>query len=173
MARHLTDDLTEPPSMPTASIGSRPSAHSGPGVARAAGATAEREVDSIPEIEPELESVPPSIPSAAIAAAPGVLPAQPVLPGHVIAQRYEVINVLGEGGMGIVYRCRDQATTDLVAVKRVILPEGKLASEYIGWFYKEARALATLDHPGIVHARDFGQLADGSPFLAMDLVTGV
>jgi eukaryotic-like serine/threonine-protein kinase len=159
--------------MPTASIGSRPSAHSGPGVARAVGATAEREADSIPEIEPELESVPPSIPSAAIAVTPGVLPAQPVLPGHVIAQRYEVINVLGEGGMGIVYRCRDQATTDLVAVKRVILPEGKLASEYIGWFYKEARALATLDHPGIVHARDFGQLADGSPFLAMDLVTGV
>jgi serine/threonine protein kinase len=75
--------------------------------------------------------------------------------------------------MGIVYRCRDQATADLVAVKRVILPEGKLANEYVGWFYKEARALATLDHPGIVHARDFGQLADGSPFLAMDLVTGV
>jgi tetratricopeptide (TPR) repeat protein len=41
------------------------------------------------------------------------------------------------------------------------------------WFYKEARALAALDHPTIVHARDFGQLMDGSPFLAMDLATGV
>jgi serine/threonine protein kinase len=53
------------------------------------------------------------------------------------------------------------------------LPEDKIANEYIGWFYKEARALAAVDHPGIVHARDFGQLADGSPFLVMDLVTGV
>ncbi len=137
------------------------------------GATPLVDLDSILEIEPELESAPPSIPSAAATATPGAIPAQPVLPGHVIAQRYEVINVLGEGGMGIVYRCRDQATGDQVAVKRVILPEGKAASEYVGWFYKEARALAALDHPGIVHARDFGQLGDGSPFLAMDLVTGV
>jgi serine/threonine protein kinase/tetratricopeptide (TPR) repeat protein len=138
-----------------------------------AGATRLPEADSIVEIDPEPESAPPSIPSAATTASPGALSAHPVLPGHVIAQRYEVINVLGEGGMGIVYRCRDQATGDAVAVKRVILPEGKLASEYVGWFYKEARALAALDHPGIVHARDFGQLGDGSPFLAMDLVTGV
>lgn len=148
-------------------------AESGLGLSHAGTGTAAEEGDSIIEIQPELESVPPSIPSAATAGAPGALPVQPIFPGHVIAHRYEVINVLGEGGMGIVYRCRDQATGDLVAVKRVILPEGKLASEYIGWFYKEARALAALDHPGIVHARDFGQLADGSPFLAMDLVTGV
>jgi eukaryotic-like serine/threonine-protein kinase len=156
-----------------AAPGSVPAVRSGAALARPEGATAVQELDSIVEIEPDLESAPPSIPSAAISAAPGALPAQPILPGHLIARRYEVINVLGEGGMGIVYRCRDQATGDLVAVKRVILPEGKLAAEYIGWFYKESRALAALDHPGIVHARDFGQLGDGSPFLAMDLVTGI
>src|SRR5262245_47909005 len=161
------------PSATTTAIGSRSSVGSGAGLVRAERATPAREADSIVEIEPDSESAPPSIPSAAIAAAPGPLPAHPRLPGHVIAQRYEVINVLGEGGMGIVYRCRDQATGDLVAVKRVILPEGKLAAEYVGWFYKESRALATLDHPGIVHARDFGQLGDGSPFLVMDLVSGV
>ncbi len=99
------------------------------------GATPIEELDSIEEIEPDLDSVPPSIPSAATAVSPGAISAQPILPGHLIAQRYEVINVLGEGGMGIVYRCRDQATSDLVAVKRVILPEGKLAAEYVGWFY--------------------------------------
>ena len=75
--------------------------------------------------------------------------------------------------MGIVYRCRDRATHDQVALKRVILPEGELAAEYVVWFYKEARALAALDHPCIVHARDYGQLADGSPFLVMDLAVGV
>ena len=86
---------------------------------------------------------------------------------------YKIIEKLGEGGMGIVYRCRDKITHDEVAVKRVILPEGRLANDYITWFYKEARALATLDHPNIVRARDFGLLADGSPFLAMDLVSGL
>ncbi|HEX3593610.1 MAG TPA: protein kinase, partial [Polyangiaceae bacterium] len=164
---------TREPSATTTALSSLPSVGSGAGLPRAEGATPAVEADSIVEIEPDEDSVPPSIPSAAIAAAPGAVPAQPILPGHVIAQRYEVMNVLGEGGMGIVYRCRDQATGELVAVKRVILPEGKLAAEYIGWFYKESRALATLDHPGIVHARDFGQLADGSPFLAMDLVSGI
>lgn len=74
--------------------------------------------------------------------------------------------------MGIVYRCRDLATGADVALKRVIPPEGKLAGEYVMWFYKEARALAALDHPAIVGARDFGQLADGTPYLAMELAPG-
>jgi serine/threonine protein kinase/tetratricopeptide (TPR) repeat protein len=166
-----TRGTRDKPSVVTSPDATVPSA--GSGVGRPRQETAIEELDSIEEIELESDSSPPSIPSAAATGTPAALPAQPILPGHVIAQRYEVINVLGEGGMGIVYRCRDQATGDLVAVKRVILPEGKLAAEYIGWFYKESRALAALDHPGIVHARDFGQLSDGSPFLAMDLVSGV
>ncbi len=129
-----------------------------------------------PALDPAPDSAPPSIPSAAHSEASLVNHARPafsaILTGHVIAKRYEVLGVLGEGGMGIVYRCRDQATGDHVAIKRVIPPEGKLAKEYIQWFYKEARALASLEHPGIVHARDFGQLDDGTPYLAMELVTG-
>jgi serine/threonine protein kinase len=119
------------------------------------------------------DSAPPSIPSAA--AAPAGTDGRggaPVLPGHVIANRYEVLGVLGEGGMGIVYRCRDKPSGQLVAIKRVIPPPGNLANEYVMWFYKEARALAALDHPNIVRAHDFGQLRDGSPFLAMELVSG-
>ncbi len=100
-----------------------------------------------------------------------MLPEAPV--GKVIADRYRVISVLGEGGMGVVYRCRDlQGGTD-VALKQVIPPEGRLAGDYINWFYKEARALASLHHPNIVDARDFGQLEDGTPFLAMELVNGL
>jgi eukaryotic-like serine/threonine-protein kinase len=119
------------------------------------------------------DSAPPSIPSAAAAAADaGTRGGVPVLPGHVIANRYEVLGILGEGGMGIVYRCRDKPTGQVVAIKRVIPPPGNLANEYVMWFYKEARALAALDHPNIVRAHDFGQLRDGSPFLAMELVSG-
>jgi serine/threonine protein kinase/tetratricopeptide (TPR) repeat protein len=119
------------------------------------------------------DSAPPSIPSAA--AAPLDTSGRggaPVLPGHIIANRYEVLGVLGEGGMGIVYRCKDKPTGQIVAIKRVIPPPGNLAHEYVMWFYKEARALAALDHPNIVRAHDFGQLRDGSPFLAMELVAG-
>jgi serine/threonine protein kinase/tetratricopeptide (TPR) repeat protein len=128
--------------------------------------------------EDDLDSVPPSIPSAAAVAAPDLVGAplsqagSQALPGDVIADRYEVESVLGEGGMGIVYKCRDLATGETVAVKRVIVPESEHAPEYITWFYKEARALAAVDHPSIVRARDFGQLRDGSPFLAMDLAAG-
>src|SRR5215468_4566913 len=134
-----------------------------------------REHELMPAAPEDTDSAPPSIPSAASVAPEGAkLPgAIPVLPGHVIANRYEVVSVLGEGGMGIVYRCRDQSNGQFVAIKRVIVPSGNLAGEYVMWFYKEARALAALDHPNIVRARDFGQLRDGSPYLAMDLVTGV
>lgn len=153
--------------------------------------TAKAKLESMhPEPEPEPEpvedpdSAPPSIPSAASLKESSVLSAtvheitplgtpSAVLPGHVIANRYEVASVLGEGGMGIVYRCRDVGTGQQVAVKRVIPPEQKLAAEYIMWFYKEARALACLDHPCIVRARDFGQLVDGTPYLAMDLASGI
>ncbi|HVR18152.1 MAG TPA: serine/threonine-protein kinase, partial [Polyangiaceae bacterium] len=92
-------------------------------------------------------------------------------PGQKIADRYEVLGVLGQGGMGVVYRCRDREG-ELLAVKRVVLPAAN-ADEYLGWFLAEAQALAGLSHDNIVRARDFGQLRDGTPYLAMDLVEGV
>jgi serine/threonine protein kinase len=98
-------------------------------------------------------------------------PAQYLAAGQKIADRYEVLGVLGEGGMGVVYRCRD-ATGELLAVKRVVLPAAN-ADEHLGWFLAEAQALASLSHDNIVRAKDFGQLRDGTPYLAMELVTGV
>jgi serine/threonine protein kinase/tetratricopeptide (TPR) repeat protein len=92
--------------------------------------------------------------------------------GDLIAERYEVSSLLGEGGMGVVYRCRDRHRGVDVALKQVTVPEGSSTRDYLAWFYKEARALASLDHPGIVHATDFGQLLGGSPYLVMEFVTG-
>src|SRR5579871_5269938 len=93
--------------------------------------------------------------------------------GAVLAQRYEVVRELGRGGMGVVYLCRDVVTGDRVALKRLRTPDtGAARPEESWWFHQEARAVALLDHPAIVRARDFGQLADGSPFFVMDVLPG-
>jgi hypothetical protein len=93
--------------------------------------------------------------------------------GAILAQRYEVVRELGRGGMGVVYLCRDIVTGDRVALKRLRSPDkGGSRPEESWWFHQEARAVALLDHPAIVRARDFGQLADGSPFFVMDVLPG-
>jgi hypothetical protein len=93
--------------------------------------------------------------------------------GTVLAQRYEVVRELGRGGMGVVYLCKDVVTGDRVALKRLRTPEkGGSRAEESWWFRQEARAVALLDHPAIVRGRDFGQLAEGSPFFVMDVLPG-
>src|SRR5579883_3113238 len=93
--------------------------------------------------------------------------------GTVLAQRYEVVRELGRGGMGVVYLCRDVVAGDRVALKRLRSPEkGETRPEESWWFHQEARAVSLLAHPAIVRARDFGQLADGSPFFVMDVLPG-
>ena len=94
--------------------------------------------------------------------------------GSILALRYEVVRELGRGGMGVVYLCRDLVTGERVALKRLRSPEESKGNrpEEQWWFQQEARAVASLDHPTIVRARDFGTLADGSPYLAMDALPG-
>src|SRR5579863_7556694 len=94
--------------------------------------------------------------------------------GIFLAQRYEVVRELGRGGMGVVYLCKDAVTGDRVALKRLRSPEKGMtrAAEESWWFHQEARAVALLNHAAIVRARDFGQLADGSPFFVMDVLPG-
>lgn len=95
--------------------------------------------------------------------------------GTVLAQRYEIVRELGRGGMGVVYLCRDLVTDERVALKRLRSPEdasGPMRPEETWWFQQEARAVAALDHPTLVRARDFGTLADGSPYLVMDALPG-
>src|SRR5262245_17358617 len=94
--------------------------------------------------------------------------------GTILATRYEVLRELGRGGMGVVYLCKDIVTHERVALKRLRPPEESKEArpEESWWFQQEARAVASLDHPAIVRARDFGSLADGSPYLVMDVLPG-
>jgi serine/threonine protein kinase len=94
------------------------------------------------------------------------------IPGKILAGRYQVRRELGRGGMGVVYLCRDLVADERVAVKLLGRPVARSGIEEMWWFREEARALAGLSHPAIVRARDFGALADGTPYLAMDAVPG-
>jgi serine/threonine protein kinase len=83
--------------------------------------------------------------------------------------RYELVEPLGRGGMGAVYRVRDTALGREVAMKVLA---GSALSESCAGLEQEARILARLEHPGIVPVHDVGTLPDGRLFYVMKLVQG-
>ena len=91
---------------------------------------------------------------------------------QVIADRYELVELLGRGGMGAVWRARDRTLDREVAIKEVSLPRG-LAEDAVERVYartfREARSAARLDHPGIVTVHDVIE-EDGRPWIVMRLV---
>jgi len=89
---------------------------------------------------------------------------------HILMGHYEMIAKLGEGGMGAVYRAKDQQTGAVVAVK--VLPK-HLASDmdYVVRFRREAELASKLDHPNIVRAIEAGE-ASGYHYFAMEYVEG-
>ena len=83
---------------------------------------------------------------------------------------FEIVDKLGEGGMGVVYKARDTHLDRLVAIK--ILPADKVADgDRRQRFVQEARTASALNHPGIVTIHDITQ-HDGIDFIAMELVPG-
>ena len=83
---------------------------------------------------------------------------------------YQLLNCLGEGGMGVVFRARHRRMDRIVAVK-MVRPETLGAAVTIGRFEREVRLLAQLSHPNIVAAFDAGEV-EGVPYLVMEYVEG-
>ncbi len=83
---------------------------------------------------------------------------------------YEILGLLGAGGMGEVYRARDHKLGREVAFK-VLRAESAADAERLARFEREARAASALNHPHIVTIFDIGD-AGGAPFIAMELVVG-
>jgi serine/threonine protein kinase len=106
------------------------------------------------------------------AAEPAV--AQPPLSPAELAPHFpqlEIIECLGRGGMGVVYKARQKSLNRLVALK-LLGPERVADPKFAQRFTHEAQALAALNHPSIVTIHDFGQ-AGGFYFLLMEFVDGV
>jgi tetratricopeptide (TPR) repeat protein len=95
------------------------------------------------------------------------------VPGHLAGRvgRYELVEALGKGAMGVVYHARDPLLDRDVALK-VMLPQIAGEPEQKHRFEREARAAAKLVHPNVVTVFDFGYHTDGSPYIAMELLRG-
>ncbi len=98
-------------------------------------------------------------------------PQQHRLIGQVIAERYQVVELLAEGGMGAVY-IADHLTLHKQVALKVVHPEHAGNTELTARFAREAMATSRIDHPNVISAIDFGKLDDGTAYLAVQLVRG-
>lgn len=94
-----------------------------------------------------------------------------IAPGSLLGQRFEILSVLGAGGMGIVYKARDRELDDLVALKMLKRDQwgdrGQLER-----LKSEIKLARKITHPNVLRTYDFGEI-DGLPYISMEYVRGV
>jgi eukaryotic-like serine/threonine-protein kinase len=91
--------------------------------------------------------------------------------GRVLDDRYRLLEVIGSGGMGSVYRAEHVTTRRTLAVK-LLHADLAASPELRARFEREAVAIGRIQHPNCVDVSDFGQLADGSMYLVMEYLEG-
>jgi serine/threonine protein kinase len=134
---------------------------------RARGDTPATESDAVTSLVRRLRELPP-VSSAGL---PGAPPEpQPHRPAPPALTGYQVMEVLGRGGMAVVYKARHQGLKRLVALK-MILAGAHASAEERTRFQREAEAVARLQHPHIVQVYEVGE-QDGVPYLALEYVGG-
>src|SRR6204780_4893755 len=84
--------------------------------------------------------------------------------------KYAVLDVVGRGGMGVVYKATDPGIGRLVAIKMMTVGYAD-DSELLKRFYREAQSAGKLQHPNIVTIYDLGD-EDGNPYMVMEYLEG-
>ena len=89
--------------------------------------------------------------------------------GQIVKDRYEILEILGEGGMAFVYKARDTQLERLVAIK-TLKPNYVNQETFVERFKREAKTAANLNHPNIVQIFDWG--IEDEPFFVMEYIKG-
>ena len=84
---------------------------------------------------------------------------------------YQILEEIGRGGMGVIYRARQRHSRRIVALKRILSYHAD-SQETLARFRREAQAVASLDHPNILHIYEVGESEDGFPFFSMKFAAG-
>ncbi len=92
--------------------------------------------------------------------------------GKLVSDRYRIIRKIGEGGMGTVYECMHEAIEKRIALK-VLHAEYSSSAEVVHRFKQEAISASRIKHQNVIDVFDFGQLGDGSCFIAMEFLEGM
>lgn len=98
-------------------------------------------------------------------------PLQPAWIGREIEDRYRIVRLLGEGGMGAVFVAEQLRLQKEVALK-IVRPEFAGNGEVAARFAREAMATAQFEHPNVVSAIDYGTLPEGGAYFVLQLVSG-
>jgi serine/threonine-protein kinase len=123
-----------------------------------------------PEVRPDAETLERSTPPAETAsAADVVLAGPPSLVGKCLGD-FELVDEIGRGGMGVVFKAR-QVSLDRIVALKMLLSEHFRDPVRLARFLSEARTMASLDHPNIVHIYQIGNCEHGH-FFAMEFIDG-
>jgi serine/threonine-protein kinase len=91
---------------------------------------------------------------------------------RLIAGRYELESLIGEGGMASVWRARDLTLERAVAVKLLYARDERDKEALVRQFVREARIAASVQHRNVIHIVDFGTTDEQQPYMVMELLEG-
>jgi serine/threonine-protein kinase len=98
-------------------------------------------------------------------------PSTELRPGTRFGGRYEILSLLGSGGMGVVYKARDLELDDLVALK-MFKAAAVVDREHLERLKSEIKLARKITHPNVLRTFDFGEF-DGRPYISMEYVRGM